>query len=119
MISPVIGCVIPFALALLLLSAVSLAGKRFDEHRAYVRKLRIAIPTDFVLQRFGKSRVLNRLSFAALITADGVFGGRGLVNTREHVEHLIETMDTAVGPVWERAATVAEPCGAGLTRYAT
>ena len=55
---------------------------------------------------------------AALITADGVFGGRELVNTREHLEHLIETMGTAVGPLWERAATVAERCGAGLTRYA-
>jgi hypothetical protein len=119
MINPLIGCVIPFALPLLLLSAVWLAGKRLEEHRAYVRKLRVATPPDFVLQRPGKSCVMNELSFAARVTADGVFGGKELVNTREHVEHLIETMDTGIAPERDRAATVAEGCSAGLTRYAT
>jgi hypothetical protein len=92
MINPLIGCTIPFALA---------------------------TPTDFVLQRFGKSCVMNGLSFAVLITADGVFGGKELVNTREHVEQLIETIDTGIAPVWDRAGTVAERCSTGLTRYAT
>jgi hypothetical protein len=89
MINPLIGCVIPFALPLLLLSAVWLAGKRLEEHRAYVRKLRVATPTDFVLQRFGKSCVMNGLSFAVR------------------------------APVRDRAGTVAERCSTGLTRYAT
>jgi hypothetical protein len=119
MINPLIGCIIPFALALLLLSAAGPAGKRLEEHRAYVRKLCVATPTDFVLQRFGKSCVMDGLSFAVLITADGVFGGKELVNTREHVEQLIETIDTGIAPVRDRAGTVAERCSTGLTRYAT
>ena len=119
MINPLIGCTIPFALALLLLSAVGPAGKRLEEHRACVRKLRVATPTDFVLQRFGKSCVMNGVSFAVLITADVVFGGKELVNAREHVEQLIETIDTGIAPVRDRAGTVAERCSTGLTRYAT
>ena len=119
MINPLIGCRIPFALALSLLSAVWLAGKRLEEHWAYVRKLRVVTSTYFVLQRFGKSCVLNGLSFDTLITTDGVSGGKEFVNPREHVEQPIETIDIGIAPMRDRAAIVAERCSAGLTRYAT
>jgi hypothetical protein len=118
MTNPLIGCVMPFGLAMLLLSAVWPAGS--DSRNTGPTFANCASPRLYlVLQRFGKSCAVNRLSFAALIAADGAFGGKELMNTFEHLKHLVETMDTGIASARDRVATVAERCSAGLTRYAS
>ena len=42
------------------------------------------------------SFAVSKLPFAVLIGADGKLKSKGLVNTREHLESLVESMDTGV-----------------------
>ena len=44
---------------------------------------------------------MSKLPFALLIVADGTLKSKGLVNTREHMESLIESMDSGIGTVQE------------------
>jgi hypothetical protein len=44
---------------------------------------------------------VSKLPFAVLIASDGTLKGKGLVNTREHMESLIESMDTGITTVQE------------------
>jgi hypothetical protein len=39
---------------------------------------------------------VSKLPFALLIGADGSLQSKGLVNTREHLESLVEAMDTGI-----------------------
>ena len=39
---------------------------------------------------------VSKLPFAILVGADGTLQSKGLVNTREHLESLIEAMDSGV-----------------------
>ena len=42
-----------------------------------------------------------RLPYAALIDAQGIVRARGLVNTREHLESLLEARDQGVASIQE------------------
>jgi methylamine dehydrogenase accessory protein MauD len=42
------------------------------------------------------SYAVSKLPFAVLIGADGVLKSKGLVNTREHLESLVESMRTGI-----------------------
>ena len=44
---------------------------------------------------------VSKLPFAVLIGADGTLKSKGLVNTREHLESLIESMDSGIATVQE------------------
>ena len=44
----------------------------------------------------GRRFEVSRLPFAALLTADGTLAAKGLVNTREHLESLVESMETGI-----------------------
>ena len=44
---------------------------------------------------------MSKLPFAIIIDGDGVLRSKGLVNTREHMESLIEAMDTGIATVQE------------------
>jgi len=48
---------------------------------------------------------VSKLPFAVLIGPDGTLKSKGLVNTREHLESLIESMDTGVATVQEYVST--------------
>ncbi len=72
-----------------------------DEHVSFVSKQKLfAIP--YVLSpALGVAYGVSKLPFAALIDGDGVLRARGLVNTREHLESLLEAMELGVGSIQE------------------
>jgi methylamine dehydrogenase accessory protein MauD len=71
-------------------------GDSLDQHRAYVRDLGIEAFPYVVSQAFGISHAVSKLPFAILVDADGVLRSKGLVNTREHLESLVLSMETGV-----------------------
>ena len=83
-------------------------GDRLDQHRAYVQDLRIAAYPYVVSQALGMSYAVSKLPFAVLIDADGVLRGKGLVNTREHLESLVESMRTGIASLQDYIA-IADP----------
>jgi methylamine dehydrogenase accessory protein MauD len=83
-------------------------GDRRDQHRAYVQDLRIAAYPYVVSQALGMSYAVSKLPFAVLIDADGVLRGKGLVNTREHLESLVESMRTGIASLQDYIA-IADP----------
>jgi methylamine dehydrogenase accessory protein MauD len=44
---------------------------------------------------------VDKLPYAVLIDSEGVLRAKGLVNTREHLESLIEAMDTGIATLQE------------------
>ena len=71
-------------------------GDKLEQHLAYVNDLRIESYPYVVSQAFGMSYAVSKLPFAVLIGADGVLKSKGLVNTREHLESLVESMRTGI-----------------------
>ncbi len=70
--------------------------KELQQHRDYVERLKIRDYPYLLSQQLGMNYEVSRLPFAVLIGADGVLKSKGLVNTREHMESLIEAMDSGV-----------------------
>jgi methylamine dehydrogenase accessory protein MauD len=89
-------------------------GDKLEQHRAYVRDLRIDAYPYVVSQPFGMSYAVSKLPFAVLIGADGVLKSKGLVNTREHLESLVEAMHSGVATLQDFAATVEQHNDASL-----
>lgn len=81
-------------------------GGKLEAHRACVRDLGIAEYPYLVSTALGLKYAVGRLPFAALIRADGILGGKGLVNTREHLESLIEAMQSGIASLQDYAALV-------------
>lgn len=77
-----------------------------EAHRAYVRDLRIVDFPYVVSTALGLGYAVGKLPFAALIGADGTLRGKGLVNTREHLESLVEAMRTGIATLQDYAAIV-------------
>lgn len=90
-------------------------GDRLDQHQAYVRDLRIAGYPYVVSQALGISYAVSKLPFAVLIGADGVLKSKGLVNTREHLESLVESMRSGIASLQDYVA-VAEDRGDATPR---
>jgi methylamine dehydrogenase accessory protein MauD len=76
-------------------------GENMQQHKSYVADLEITDYPYFVSERLGLAYQVSKLPFAVLIDGDGVLRSKGLVNTREHMESLIEAMDTGVATVQE------------------
>ncbi len=57
-------------------------GDKLAQHQAY--------------QALGLAYAVSKLPFAVLIGGDGVLRSKGLVNTREHLESLVESMQSGV-----------------------
>ena len=76
-------------------------GENMQQHKSYVTDLEITDYPYFVSERLGLAYQVSKLPFAVLIDGDGVLRSKGLVNTREHMESLIEAMDTGVATVQE------------------
>ena len=74
------------------------ASDGFDpaRHRAFSEDVGIQHYPYVVSQELGLRYGVSRLPFAVLIGTDGVLLGRGLVNTREHLESLLESWRTGV-----------------------
>jgi len=71
-------------------------GADLEAHRRYVADLGIDHYPYVVSQPLGLAYAVSKLPFAALIGADGVLKAKGLVNTREHLESLVESMETGI-----------------------
>ena len=74
------------------------ASDGFDSarHRTFSEDAGIQNYPYVVSQELGLRYGVSRLPFAVLIGADGVLLGRGLVNTREHLESLMESWRSGV-----------------------
>lgn len=72
-----------------------------QQHRDYVKSLQIENYPYLISQALGMTYQVSKLPFALLIGADGTLKSKGLVNTREHMESLIEAMDSGVNTVQE------------------
>ena len=74
------------------------ASDGFDaaRHRAFAADADIDRFPYVLSETLGMRYGVSRLPFAVLIGADGVLRGRGLVNSREHLESLLESWRTGV-----------------------
>ena len=96
-------------------------GDRPEEHVAYAEDL-WEQPAGHNLEIFPESETLrvgdtaryliknyhvSKLPFALLIGADGSLQSKGLVNTREHLESLVEAMDTGIANLQEYVGQMA------------
>ncbi|MCH7816150.1 MAG: redoxin domain-containing protein [Proteobacteria bacterium] len=76
-------------------------GDDLQRHKSYVRDLKIDSYPYVLSEALGMRFEVSKLPFAVLIGSDGTLKSKGLVNTREHMESLIESMDTGISTVQE------------------
>ncbi len=76
-------------------------GDKLEQHQAYARDLKLDQFPYVLSQKLGIGFEVSKLPFAVLIGADGTLQSKGLVNTREHLESLIEAMDTGIATLQE------------------
>jgi len=86
-------------------------GEEVEQHKAYVKDLDISDYPYIVSQALGMHYQVSKLPFALLIDGEGVLQSKGLVNTREHLESLIEAMDTGVTTLQEYVLSQKEAAG--------
>jgi methylamine dehydrogenase accessory protein MauD len=71
-------------------------GDKIEQHVSYVSDLGIEDYSYVVSQALGLAYAVSKLPFAVLIGSDGTLKSKGLVNSREHLESLVESMDSGV-----------------------
>ncbi|NRA08501.1 MAG: methylamine dehydrogenase accessory protein MauD [Myxococcales bacterium] len=72
-----------------------------EAHRRFVAEEKL-IEMRYVLSPgLGIAFGVSKLPFAALVDEAGVLRARGLVNTREHLESLLEALELGVGSIQE------------------
>ena len=76
-------------------------GDKLEQHQAYAKDLDLDKYPYVLSQKLGMNFEVSKLPFAVLIGADGTLQSKGLVNTREHLESLIEAMDTGIATLQE------------------
>lgn len=69
-------------------------GGESNQHEQYVRDMRIDKVPYIVSLELGMKFEVGKLPYAVLIDSTGALRSKGLVNSREHLESLIEAMDT-------------------------
>lgn len=110
---PVCKALIPTALSLAkhdrLRVVFASDGDKLEQHRAYVADLGIGRYPYVVSQTLGMHYAVSKLPFAVLIGADGVLKSKGLVNTREHLESLVESMRSGVATLQDYVRLVEPP----------
>lgn len=81
-------------------------GDELHQHRSYEQDLNLDGYPYVLSEALGRTFEVSKLPFAVLIAADGTLKGKGLVNTREHMESLIESMDSGVTTVQEYIGSI-------------
>ncbi len=71
-------------------------GDKIEQHEAYARDLSLDDYHYVMSEGLGLAYEVSKLPFALLIGGDGALHSKGLVNTREHLESLVEAMDSGV-----------------------
>ena len=74
-------------------------GDKIDQHVAYTKDLDIEKYPYVVSQELGITYAVSKLPFAVLIDGSGVLRSKGLVNSREHLESLVEAMDSGISSI--------------------
>lgn len=74
-------------------------GGELQSHRDYVATLNLEDHPYVVSMTLGLKFAVGKLPFAVLIDADGILRGKGLVNSREHLESLVESMDSGYASI--------------------
>ena len=72
-----------------------------EEHEEFVRQYRLERESYVLSTPLGLAYQVARVPHAVLLDADGVVRARGLVNSREHLESLLEARDRGVATVQE------------------
>ncbi len=75
-----------------------------EEHEAFVAEHGLAARPYLLSTALGLAYQVAKLPYAVLLDAEGVVRATGLVNTREHVESLLEARDHGVASVQEFVA---------------
>ncbi|MCY3565574.1 MAG: thiol-disulfide isomerase [Gammaproteobacteria bacterium] len=78
--------------------------QQLQQHRAYVKDLRITDYPYVISMQLGMTYQVSKLPFALLIGNDGILQSKGLVNSREHLESLLESMESGVASIQEFVA---------------
>lgn len=94
-------------------------GDSVEQHQAYVRDLELDSYPYVLSQKLGMSFAVSKLPFAVLIGADGTLQSKGLVNTREHLESLIEAMDTGIATLQDYVGLVQQDTGQSVKEKAS
>lgn len=84
-------------------------GENFEKHTNYVEDLAITDYPYVLSELLGMTYQVSKLPFALLIDSDGILKSKGLVNTREHMESLIESMDSGISTIQEFVGTQPQP----------
>ncbi len=80
-----------------------------EDHRGFVAAQGIAGFPYVVSAALGLAWQVPRLPYAALLDASGIIRSKGLVNTREHLESLLEADERGVASLQEYLGARAEP----------
>lgn len=72
-----------------------------DEHIEFVNAEGLTSLPYILSPNLGISFGVSKLPFAALVDHEGILRARGLVNTREHLDSLLEAMELGVGTIQE------------------
>lgn len=79
-----------------------------EEHERFATEHKLDTFPYVLSPQLGMAYGVSKLPFAALVDGTGVLRARGLVNTREHLESLLEAMDLGVATLQEHMARDAE-----------
>lgn len=82
-----------------------------DEHEAFVRAEKLDGFPYALSTQLGMTWQIAKLPYAVLVDAAGVVRSHGIVNSREHLESLIEARDLGVASIQEFAAQHGEFAG--------
>jgi methylamine dehydrogenase accessory protein MauD len=83
-------------------------GGSREQHLAYADDLRLDKHPYLLSERLGVTYGVSKLPFALLIGADGTLQSKGLVNTREHLESLVEAMDSGIATLQDYVRIAAD-----------
>ena len=83
-------------------------GDKREQHLAYAKDLQLDDYPYVLSEALGMAYHVSKLPFALLIGADGSLQSKGLVNTREHLESLVEAMDSGVATLQDYVSLVAD-----------
>jgi methylamine dehydrogenase accessory protein MauD len=67
-------------------------GGDVEQHQSYIERMDIGDYPYVISPELGLRLGADKLPYAALIDAQGILRSRGLVNSREHLESLVESM---------------------------
>ena len=67
-------------------------GGEAERHHAYIERMQITEYPYVVSAEVGMRFAADKLPYAALVDREGILRSRGLVNSREHLESLVEAM---------------------------